>query len=74
LAILLAIRRASSRVSNLRVGERTAELFDKGEGRHQIGEALPIIVFAAPRICASMPQLKLSRFVEIHDLAAQRNV
>src|SRR5262249_50221611 len=52
LAIFAAIRRVSSRVSNLRVGERTAELFDKGEGRHQIGEAPPIIVFAAPRFCA----------------------
>jgi hypothetical protein len=72
--MLAAIRRALSRVSNLPVVERTAELFEKSEGRHQIGEAPPIIVFAAPRICAPMPQLKLSRFVEIHDLAAQRNV
>ena len=51
-----------------------AELFDKGESRHQIGKAPPIIVFAAPQNYASMSQLKVSRFVELDDLTVQRNV
>jgi len=54
--------------------ERSAELFDKGESCHQICEAPPIIAFAAPQNYAAMPQLKVSRFVEIYDLAVQRNV
>src|SRR5215831_1104657 len=65
---------AGGHSSASRFVERSAKLFDKGEGCHQIGEAPPIIVFAAPGFCASMPQLKLSRFVEFHDLVAQRNV
>jgi hypothetical protein len=54
--------------------ERSAELFDKGESCHQICEAPPIIALAAPQNYAAIPQLKLSRFVKIYDLAVERDV
>ena len=53
--------------------EHSAKLFDKGESRHQIRKAPPIIIFVAPQNLTSMPQFNVSRFVELHDLAVQRN-
>src|SRR5262249_3646132 len=50
------------------------KLFDKSKSRHQIGKAPPIIIFAAPQNHTSIPQFKLPPFVELHDLAVQRNV
>ena len=84
LAIFAAIRRASSRVNQLTRGpialqpsldEQTlaAKLFDEGVSRGRIGKAPAIMGFAAPQNSASMSQLNVSRFVELHDLAAQGN-
>src|SRR5215472_4319553 len=79
LAIFAAIRRASSRVNQLTRGpialqpsldEQTlaAKLFDEGVSRGRIGKAPAIMGFAAPQNSASMSQLNVSRFVELHDL------
>src|SRR6516162_7630590 len=66
--------RVIPRQNLLRIIERSTKLFDKGESRHQIQKAPAIIIFAAPQNHTSIPQLKLPRFVELHDLAVQRNV
>ena len=54
--------------------ERSAKLFDEGTSRSQIAKAPTIIGFAVPQNRASMPQLNVSRFVELYDLTVQRNI
>jgi hypothetical protein len=54
--------------------ERSAKLFVEGVSRSQIGKAPTIISLAVPPKWTSMSQLNVSRFVKLHDLAAQRNI
>ena len=46
----------------------------EGVSSGQIGKAPAIICFAVPRTCTSVSQLNVSRFMELHDLEAQRSI
>ena len=48
-------------------------MFGEGVSRSQIGKAPAITSFAFPQNCTSVSHLKVSRFVELHDLATERN-
>ena len=64
--------RALPRVSKF--VERSAKLFDEGASRSRVGKAPAIIGFAVLQNCTSMSRLNASRFVELYNLAVQRNI
>jgi hypothetical protein len=76
-AIFAAIRRASSRLERLSLGDRSAKLLDERSGCLQIGKAPAIMRFTCSsyRTCtASVSRLNVPRVVKSHNPAAQSNV
>jgi hypothetical protein len=64
LAIFAAIRRASSRVSNLDV-QFSAKLLDEGTSRRRVGKAPPKIDLGFFYNSPSVPHLNVSRFMKM---------
>jgi hypothetical protein len=64
LAIFAAIRRASSRVSDV---NRSAKLFDEGLGRRQIRKTEAIIRLAFLQNYMAVSRLHMSRVVKVHN-------